>query len=152
MLIPSPTITVTPITLGAPSALSPVERIHRSVSESHLPPRRTSSTDWADKSGEFESWPAVSPFPERTFPLSETEILGLKLPTPLPTPVSSMPASPAASSPGSPMCSPLASPASDQGNDKNEWTVKLVTTDPSSSPTGDTGQPRKGIVLKLAKR
>lgn len=100
-----------------------------------------------------ELWPPVPPWPERTFPLSDSDFSSLKLPTPLPTPASSVPASPSALSPAdSPMCSPLASPASDASSEKNEWTVKLVT-DQGPGPGGETGgAPRKGIVLKLAKR
>lgn len=123
--------------------------------EYKLAHRRSSSTDSLVKV-EGESWPTVAPFPQRSFPLSETDEASLKLPTPLPTPVPSTPASPALLSPSSsPMCSPLASPASDVDmndkidSEKNEWTVKLVTND-TDSPNGD--QPRKGIVLKLAKR
>lgn len=124
--------------------------------EYKLAHRRSSSTDSLFKIEE-ESWPTVNPFSRRSFPLSETDEALLKLPTPLPTPVPSTPASPLFSPASSPMCSPLASPASDvdindkMESEKNEWTVKLVTSDTESS-NGDPNQPRKGIVLKLAKR
>lgn len=144
-LSPSATTTTTP------TLISSMEKFHRSFSDSKLPHRRSSSTERSEKSlNEEDVWPPVPPWPDRTFPLSESDFSSLKLPTPLPTPASSVPASPSASSPGSPMCSPLASPASDASSEKNEWTVKLVTDQGSSSDTG--GAPRKGIVLKLAKR
>lgn len=143
----SPSATTTP----TPTLVSSMEKFHRSFSDSKLPHRRSSSTERSEKSlYEEDVWPPVPPWPDRTFPLSESDFSSLKLPTPLPTPASSVPASPSASSPGSPMCSPLASPASDASSEKNEWTVKLVTDQGSSSDTG--GAPRKGIVLKLAKR
>ena len=130
------------------------ERLHRSLSDSTVVHRRSSSTDRSEKSvTEYEEiWPPVSPWPSRTFPLSDSDITSLKLPTPLPTPSSSMPASPAASSPGSPVCSPLASPASDACSEKNEWTVKLVSDQGPTAGDDPGGPPRKGIVLKLAKR
>lgn len=144
----SPSGTSTP-TSGVPSSM---DRFHRSLSDSKLlPHRRSSSTDRSEKSVNDEDfWPPVPPWPERTFPLSDSDFTSLKLPTPLPTPASSLPASPSASSPGSPMCSPLASPASDASSEKNEWTVKLVTDQGPVTELG--GPPRKGIVLKLAKR
>lgn len=161
-----PTLSIAPIPLPAPTSLSPsgtttptsgmppsVDRFHRSLSDSRLVHRRSSSTDRSEKSvNDEELWPPVPPWPERTFPLSESDFTSLKLPTPLPTPASSLPASPLASSPGSPMCSPLASPASDASSEKNEWTVKLVTDQGPGSGSESGGPPRKGIVLKLAKR
>jgi len=135
------------------SSLLLVEKFHRSLSDSKLPHRRSSSTDRLEKSiNDEEIWPPVPPWPERTFPLSDSDLNSLKLPTPLPTPASSLPASPSASSAGSPMCSPLASPASDVGSEKNEWTVKLVTDQGPGLGSDPGGPPRKGIVLKLAKR
>lgn len=118
--------------------------------------RRSSSTDSLVKL-EGEIWSSVNPFSIRSFPLSETEEAMLKLPTPLPTPIPSRTASPLMSPESTPMCSPLASPSSDvdmnerMDSEKNEWTVKLVTGD-NETPNGDPNQPRKGIVLKLAKR
>lgn len=145
----SPSGTLTPTSAMPPS----MERFHRSFSDSKLLHRRSSSTDRSEKSvNDEELWPPVPPWPERTFPLSESDVSSLKLPTPLPTPASSVPASPSASSPGSPMCSPLASPASDASSEKNEWTVKLVTDQGPGSAGDSGGAPRKGIVLKLAKR
>lgn len=135
------------------SSLLLVEKFHRSLSDSKLPHRRSSSTDRLEKSiNDEEIWPPVPPWPERTFPLSDSDLNSLKLPTPLPTPASSLPASPSPSSAGSPMCSPLASPASDVGSEKNEWTVKLVTDQGPGLGSDPGGPPRKGIVLKLAKR
>jgi len=145
----SPSGTTTPTSSMPPS----VDRFHRSLSDSRLVQRRSSSTDRSEKSvNDEELWPPVPPWPERTFPLSESDFKSLKLPTPLPTPASSLPASPSVSSPGSPMCSPLASPASDASSEKNEWTVKLVTDQGPGSGSESGGPPRKGIVLKLAKR
>lgn len=146
----SPTGTTTPTSAMPPS----MDRFHRSFSDSKLLHRRSSSTDRSEKyfNDEEQLWPPVAPWPERTFPLSESDCSSLKLPTPLPTPASSVPVSPSASSPGSPMCSPLASPASDASSEKNEWTVKLVTDQGPGSGSEAGGAPRKGIVLKLAKR
>lgn len=142
------------VTYSSTSGTLPlVDKFHRSLSDSKLPQRRSSSTDRLERSlNDEEIWPPVPPWPERTFPLSDTDFSSLRLPTPLPTPASSMPASPSASSVGSPMCSPLASPASDASSDKNEWTVKLVTDQGPGSGSDSGGPPRKGIVLKLAKR
>ncbi|XP_001637853.2 KAT8 regulatory NSL complex subunit 1 isoform X2 [Nematostella vectensis] len=146
---PSPTSASVP----APSAITP--SLHRSFSlDTKLGHRRSSSTESLQRIPDTpgESWPTVNPWQERTFPLSDADEAALKLPTPMPTPIPSRPTSPMASAPPSPMCSPLASPESVESNDtiedKNEWTVKLVTTEQESG--GE--QPRKGIVLKLAKR
>ena len=133
---------------------SPVTRLSRS--EIKLGHRRSSSTERQERKEEYENiWPVVAPWALRTFPLSELEVDSLKLPTPVPTPVPSRPVSPLPySGSSSPMCSPLASPASDAGSEgtRNEWTVKLVNTDQGIGSGSGTGQPRKGIVLKLAKR
>lgn len=133
---------------------SPVTRLSRfEAKHGH---RRSSSTERQEKKEEFENiWPVVPPWSRRTFPLSQLEIDSLRLPTPLPTPVQSRPASPSQTSgSSSPMCSPLASPTSDAGSEgsRNEWTVKHISTDQGTGAGSGTGQPRKGIVLKLAKR
>lgn len=150
-----PSSTLSPSGITTPtSAMPPIaDKFHRSLSDSKLAHRRSSSTDRSEKSvNDEEMWPPVPPWPERIFPLSDSDFSSLKLPTPLPTPASSLPASPSASSPGSPMCSPLASPASDASSEKNEWTVKLVTDQGPGSGSESGGPARKGIVLKLAKR
>ena len=106
---------------------------------------RSASTD---SQGE-ELFPVVPPWPQRIFPLNEAELEALSESPE--TPLPSCPPSPNPSAVSSPMSwqsspaqSPLASPLSTKGE---SWTVKVLTPEES-----DPDKPRKGIVLKLAKR
>lgn len=109
--------------------------------------RKHSSIDIEDS---CEAWPVIEPWPLRTFPLSDTDFDRINNP---PTPnVFSVPPSPVSSRATSPIHSPVGSPDSTTVN--SNWTVKLLSTEAETPDNTelDSKPPRKGIVLKLAKR
>lgn len=116
-------------------------KLDRSGKISRHQNRRNSSMDHNEDSN--EAWPVVAPWPLRSFPLSDVEVDHVNNPAPTPQTLS-MPPSPSSSRTDSPILSPVDSP--DSTNNSN-WTVKLL-----SPETPNSTEPKKGIVLKLAKR
>ena len=121
-------------------------KIERSGKSSRHHSRRSSSMDHNEDSN--EAWPVVVPWPLREFPLSEMEIDHLNNPPPTPR-VLSVPPSPSSSRTASPILSPVDSPDSTANSN---WTVKLLSPEAQDNTESDSKPPRKGIVLKLAKR
>ena len=115
-------------------------------SSRHHSARRSSSMDCNEDSN--EAWPVLTPWPLRSFPLSETEVEHLHNPPPTPR-VLSVPPSPASSRTASPILSPVDSP---DNTATANWTVKVLSPEAANNTDSDSKPPRKGIVLKLAKR
>lgn len=113
--------------------------------------RRTSSIDQSEDSN--DDWPVVTPWLLREFPLSEKDLEVLTdahSPSTPPCP-SSVPLSPSSSTSrgSSPILSHVDSP--DNATNSN-WTVKVLSPEIEDNLESDSKPPRKGIVLKLAKR
>lgn len=120
-------------------------KLERSGKSSRHHSRRNSSMDHNEDSN--EAWPVVAPWTLRNFPLSEVEVDHLNNPPPTPR-VFSVPASPSSSRTESPVLSPVDSP---DPTVNSHWTVKLLSPEAPNTES-DSKPPRKGIVLKLAKR
>ena len=121
-------------------------KVERSGKSSRHQSRRSSSMDHNEDSN--EAWPVVAPWPLRNFPLTDAEVDQINNPAPTPQ-VLSVPPSPSSSQNVSPLVSPVDSPDSTANSN---WTVKLLSPEATNSTETDSKPPRKGIVLKLAKR
>lgn len=114
--------------------------------------RRSSSFEHNEREDSNDAWPIVTPWTLRSFPLLEKEQEDLKnthSPPPPPRCFSSVPPSPSSSRTNSPILSPVDSP--DSAGNAN-WTVKVLSPEIADNSESDSKPPRKGIVLKLAKR
>lgn len=111
--------------------------------------RRTLSIDQSEDSN--DDWPVVIPWLLREFPLSENDLKVLTETPPIPYCPTSAPLSPSSSTSrsGSPILSHVDSP--DNATNAN-WTVKVLSPEIEDNLESDSKPPRKGIVLKLAKR
>ncbi len=121
-------------------------KLERSGKISRQYSRRNSSMDHSEDSN--EAWPVVTPWPLRNFPLSDMDVDHLNNPPPTPR-VLSVPPSPSSSRTASPVLSPVESPDSTANSN---WTVKVLSPETPNNTESDSKPPRKGIVLKLAKR
>ena len=119
-------------------------KLDRSGKISRHHSRRNSSMDHNEDSN--EAWPVVTPWPLRSFPLSDVDVDNVNNPPPTPQTMS-VPPSPSSSRTDSPILSPVDSPDS---TTNTNWTVKLLS--PETPNTPNSTEMRKGIVLKLAKR